>query len=185
VRLADFLDHAEALETRTAALYRRFAAEQLDDADLATLWAELAAEEDSHAASIREARSRLTPPERDLSTVSGCEEALADIMDRLRRAESLGCDGSDVSADRRLSVALDIELSELEALRRLALHASGLSDGAPTDQTHVHRLADTARRRSRDEHVRLGAALLLARERLAADAAARREAARTVGQRGT
>jgi hypothetical protein len=182
VRLGDLLDHAEALERRTAALYRRFAAAQLDDPHMATLWADLAAEEDAHAGSIRDARSQLTPEERDLSTVSGCETALADIMERLRRAEGLG---SEVTADRRLSVALDIELSELEALRRLALDASGLSDGPPTDQTHVHRLANTARERSRDEHVRLGAALLLARERLAADAAARREAAGTVRRHGT
>jgi hypothetical protein len=100
-------------------------------------------------------------------------------MGRLRHAEGLGC---DVTTDRKLSAALDIELSELESLRRLALHASGIPGTFPTDQTHVHRLADTARQRSRDDHVRLAAALLLARERLAADAAARREDARSVGR---
>jgi rubrerythrin len=182
VRLVDLLDHAEALETRAAALYRRFAAAQLDDPDLATLWAALAAEEDAHAGSIRDARSQLTPAERDLSAVSGCEAALADITERLQRAEGFG---PDVSADRRLSAALDIELSELESLRRLALHASGIPGIPHTDQTHVHRLGDTARRRSRDDHVRLGAAVLLARERLAADAAARREGARAVGRHST
>jgi rubrerythrin len=181
VRLVDLLDHAEALETRTAALYRGFAAAQLDDPELATLWTALAAEEDAHAGSIRDARSRLTPAERDLSAVSGCETALADIMERLRRGEGLG---SDVTTDRRFSVALDIELSELEALRRLALHASGISGTHRTDHAHVRRLADTARQRSRDDHVRLGAALLLARDRLAADAAARREAVSTAGRHG-
>jgi len=172
VRLVDLLDHAEALETRAAALYHRFAAAQLDDPDLTTLWTDLGNEEDAHAASIRAARSQLTPAERDLSAVSGCEEALADVAGRLHYAERLG---SDVSTDRRLSAALDIELSELESLRRLALHATGVPGAPHTDQAHAHRLADTARRRSRDEHVRLGAALLLARERLAADAAARRD----------
>src|SRR5262245_2867479 len=179
MRLVDLLDHAEAFERRAAALYHRFAAGELDDPDLATLWMDLAAEEDAHANSIRDARSRLTPAERDLSAVSGCEEALADVMERLMYAERLG---SDVTADRKFSAALDIELSELESLRRLALHTSGVPEPPHTDQTHVHRLADTARQRSRDDHVRLGAALLLARERLAADAAARREAASSVGR---
>jgi len=178
VRLVDLLDHAEALETRAAALYHRFAAAQLDDPDLTALWTELGREEDAHAASIQAARRQLTPEERDRSAVSGCEEALADVTERLQYAERLG---SDVSTDRRLSAALDVELSEIESLRRLALHASGVPGPPHTDETHVHRLADTARRRSRDEHVRLGAALLLARERLAADAAARREGAGSAG----
>jgi hypothetical protein len=182
MRLIDLLDHAERLEKRAAALYRRFAAMQLDDPDLASLWAALATEEDAHAASVRDARSRLTPCERDLSDVSGCEAALTDIAERLRRAEALPPDATE---DRRFSAALDIELSELESVRQLALHASGIPGTAPTDQSHVHHLADTARQRSRDDHVRLGAALLLARERLAADTAARREGARSVPRHAT
>jgi rubrerythrin len=179
VQLVDLLHRAEALEKRAAALYHRFAAAQLDDPDLAMLWMELAAEEDAHAGSIRDARSRLTPGDRRRSAVSGCEPALADITERLRHAEELG---PDVTTDRRLSAALDIELSELESLRGFALHASGIPGTSPSDQTHIHRLADIARQPSRDDHVRLGAALLLARERLADDAAARREGASTVGR---
>jgi hypothetical protein len=179
MRLIDLLDHAEGLERRAAALYQRFAAAQLDDPDLATLWMELAAEEEAHAVSIRNARGQLTPAERDLSSVSGCEAALADILERLRHGEGLGC---DVTTDRRLSAALDIELSELESLRRLALHASGVPGTPPSDHIHLHRLADTARQRSRDDRVRLGAALLLARERLAADAGGRREGGHSARQ---
>jgi rubrerythrin len=175
VQLVDLLDHAEALETRAAALYHRFAAAEIDDPELATLWMDLEREEDAHALSIRAARSQLTREELDLTAVTGCEEALADAGARLQYAERLG---SDASTDRKLSAALDIELSELESLRRLALHASGVPGTLRTDQRHVHRLTDTARKRSRDEHVRLGAALLLARERLAADAAAREGAGR-------
>jgi len=171
MRLADLLDRSGALEERAAALYRRFAATQLDDPELAALWAALAAEEDAHTRSIRDARSQLTPAERELSAVAGCEAALNDIAERLRHAEALG---PDAPTDRRFSTALDIELSELESLRQLALHASGIPRTPATDHSHVHRLADMARQRSCNGHVRLGAALLLARERLAADATARR-----------
>jgi rubrerythrin len=171
MRLADLLDRSCALEERAATLYRRFSATQLDDPELAALWTALAAEENAHARSIRDAWSQLTPAERDLSAVAGCEAALTDIAERLRHAEALG---PDATPDRRFSAALDIELSELESLRQLALHASGIPGTPPADHSHLHRLADMARQRSRDGHVRLGAALLLARERLAADAAARR-----------
>ena len=182
MQLEDLLDRSEALEQRTAALYRRFAARQLDDAELAALWTALAAEEEEHVRSIRDARSQLTPGERDQSAVAGCEAALADIEERLLHAEALD---PDATPDRRFAAALDIELSELESLRQLALHGSGIPGTPPTDRSHVHRLADTVRQRSSDGHVRLAAALLLARERLAADAAARHEGARWVGRHST
>ena len=118
------------------------------------------------------ARSRLAAADRDLSDVSGWEPALADITERLRHAEDLD---SDVTTNRRLSAALDVELSELESLRQFALLASGSPGTLPSDHTHIHRLADLARQPSRDDRVRLGAALLLARERLAAGAGGRRE----------
>jgi rubrerythrin len=177
MQLVDLLDRSEAFEQRTAALYRRFAARQLEDAELAALWTTLAAEEEEHVRSIRDARNQLTPGDREQSTVAGCEAALTDIEERLLHAEALD---PDATPDRRFFAALNIELSELESLRQLALHASGIPGTLPSDRSHAHRLADTARQRSRDDHVRLAGALLLARERLAADAAARREGARWV-----
>ena len=165
MRLVDLLDHSRALEERVAALYRRFAAAQLDDRELAELWTALAADEDEHARSIREARCRLTSHESELTAVEGCEAALADIAERLRHAELLA---SDAMADRQLAAALDLELSELESLRRLGLDASHQPGVPPPDSSHLHRLANTAMQRSSDGHVRLAAALLLARERLAA-----------------
>jgi hypothetical protein len=182
MQLVDLLDRSEALEQRTAVLYRRFAARQPDDAELAALWTALAAEEEEHVRSIRDARSQLTPGERDQSAVAGCEAALADIEERLLHAEALD---PDATPDRRFAAALDIELSELESLRQLVLHGSGIPGTPPTDRSHMHRLADTVRQRSSDGHVRLAAALLLARERLAADAAARRDGARWVGRHST
>src|SRR5262249_7036246 len=81
---------------------------------------------------------QLTPAERDLSAVPGCEEALADVVERLHYAERLG---SDVSTDRRLSAALDIEPSELQSLRRPALHASGRPRPPPLGPAHAPRRA--------------------------------------------
>ena len=170
MRLVDLLDHSRALEERTAALYRRFAAAQLDDPELAGLWTALAADEDAHARSIREARRLLTLRGRDLTAVEGCEAALADVAERLRHAELLG---PDAILDRQLAAALDLELSELESLRRLGLDASHQIGVPAPDPSHLHRLAGTAMQRSSDGHVRLAAALLLARERLAANATAR------------
>ena len=169
VRLVN-LARCQKFEERAAALYRSFAAAHLDDRELAALWTALAADEDEHARSIREAQDGLTSQERDSTAVEGCEAALADVDDRLRHADSLG---TDITPDRRLAAALDLELSELEALRRLCLHASGVTCTTTAEHSHLRRLADTAMRRSHAGNVRLTAAVLLARYRLAADVAAR------------
>ena len=79
----------------------------------------------------------------------------------------------DATSDRQFSAALDLELSELETIRRLSLEASHVPHTPQQEDTHLRRLAETAMRRSHDGHVRLGAALLLARARLAADDLAR------------
>ena len=165
MRLSDMLDRCRQLEERAAALYRGFVAAQRDDHELAVLWTAMATDEDEHAASIREAQSSLTPAERDAIAIEGCEAALANVAERLRRAETLG---SGAAPDSRLAAALDLELSELEATRRICLQASGCPVHA--EHAHLRHLADMAMRRSRDDHVRLGAALLLARYRLTTDA---------------
>ena len=166
MRLADLLDRSEALEQRAAAVYRSFAVARRDDPVLAALWTALAAEEDAHARTVLEVRSRLSAGEGVATRIEGCEEALSEVAQRLRHAEDLG---PDATADRQFAAALDLELSELETLRRLALEASHSAAVPPPEDAHLRRLADAALRRSRDDHVRLGAALLLARARLAAD----------------
>jgi len=168
MRLIDLLERAEALEQRAAALYRGFAASRRQDPELAALWTTMAADEDDHARSIREARHALTAVDVDTVSVAGCGEALAEIAQRLRHAEALR---ADAGADRQFSAALDLELSELESMRQLMLQASHRLTVPAPEHEHLQRLADTAMRRSQDGHVRLGAALLLARARLAADAA--------------
>jgi len=170
VRLIDLLERAESMEQRAAALYRGFAAARRKDPELAALWTAMAAEEDDHARSIRDARNALTAVDVETVTVEGCNEALADIAQRLRHAEALR---ADAGPDRQFSAALDLELSELESIRQLMLQASHHVHVSEPEHGHLHRLADVAMKRSEDGHVRLGAALLLARLRLAADAAAR------------
>jgi hypothetical protein len=157
------LARCRTLEERAASIYRTFVTAHLDDRELAVLWTAMAADEDDHVASIHAALSGLTSAERDTIAVEGCEAALAHVAEVLRRAETVG---PDATADSRLAVALDLELSELEAMRRICLQATGRP--MTPDYSHLRRLADVAMR-SADGHVRLGAALLLARHRLAAD----------------
>src|SRR5262249_39628406 len=129
--------------------------------------ARLLADEEAHARSSREARRSLTPVDRAI-VVDGCEAALADVERRLAEAESLP---PAAGQDRPLIAALNIELSEIEALRQLGIRAVGHLGVPDQDHTHLRRLADAARRRSDSDHVRLAVALLLARERLAATTA--------------
>jgi len=164
MRLADLLDRCLVLEERAGAAYRMFAAMADEEAEL---WAGLAVDEEEHARSIRKARGSLASDDGAVSTVDGCEPALADVERRLGEAEALD---PDASADRRLIAALNIELSEIEALRQLGLRAAGHPHVPDQDHAHLRRLADAARRRSGSDHVRLAAALLLARERLATTA---------------
>jgi hypothetical protein len=165
MRLVDLLDRCLTLEKRAAAIYRRFGATQGGEAQL---WAELAADEDAHARSIREARRSLAPADPAID-VYGCEAALADVERRLGEAETLS---AEAGQDHRLIAALNIELSEIEVLRQLAIRAVGHLRVPGQDHVHFRRLADAARRRSDSDHVRLAVALLLARERLAAATAA-------------
>jgi hypothetical protein len=166
MRLVDLLDRCLTLEKRAAAVYRTFGAAPGGDAQL---WAELAADEGAHVRSIREARRSLAPDDPAIA-VDGCEAAIADVERRLAEAEDLP---ATAGQDRRLIAALNIELSEIEVLRQLAIRAVGCPRVPHQDHAHLRRLADAARRHSGSDHVRLAVALLLARERLASAAPAR------------
>jgi hypothetical protein len=161
MRLAALLDRCLTLEKRAAAVYYAFGATPGEEAQL---WAELAADEEAHARSIREARRSLLPDDRAIA-VDGCDAALAEVERRLAEAEDLPV---AAGPDHRLIAALNIELSEIEVLRQLAIRAVDPLRVPAQDHLHFRRLADAARRRSSSDHVRLAVALLLARERLAA-----------------
>jgi rubrerythrin len=162
MELEQLLDRCHGLERRAAALYRSFGAATRDDPKLCALWTELARQEEEHAASIERARTHLRVQGMSRTALDGWEETLAEVEERLAVGERLG--GSATPA-RQFAAALDIEMTELDALRGVALAAA--HEPAPTEQEdHAERLARVAESLSQDPQVRLQAALLRARARL-------------------
>ena len=154
------LDRCRDLELRAAAAYRGFAAASRAHPELCTLWTELAGEEEQHAGAIARARSLLGWKGKSRVAVDGWNEALVEADACLRVAERLG---ADATAAERLSAALDIEMTELEAARHAVLSASHVRAVAEQSQ-HAERLADAAEGLD-DDHLRLQVALLRARAR--------------------
>src|SRR5262245_22072477 len=163
MQLNALLDRCERLEERAAILYRAYAVASRAEPDLCALWTALAREEEEHAHSIALARDRLEPTAGWRTWLDGWEEALAEVDSRLEAAELLG---AGVSTGRQLAAALDLEMTELEGLRHVVLAACGAQHPEGPDD-HSIRLADAAERLSDDPGVRLQAALLRARARLA------------------
>jgi len=162
MQLDAMLERCKHLEERAASLYRSYAAASRQEPALCAIWTALAREEEEHARSIVLARDHLEPTAGWRTWLEGWEDALAEVEERLAAAERLG---AEATSARQLSAALELEMSELEALRRVLLAAcDGCDAGAPTD--HAVRLADAAERLSDDPQVRLQAALLKARTRL-------------------
>jgi hypothetical protein len=163
MELDRMLDRCRTLEERAAALYRGYAAATRHAPPLCALWTELAREEEEHARSLAVARRDLEPVEGWRTDIRGWEEALGEIEARLATAEGVGAGGNP---DRQLAAALDLEMTELEALRRLLLLVSHRAVREGPQAGHAERLADAATRLSEDPHVTLQAALLRARARL-------------------
>jgi hypothetical protein len=169
VTLDDMLDRCRALEERAGALYRRYAADPGGSAASRALWTQLAGEEEEHARGVARVARDLAPTRGWQTSVEGWGEALDDVAVRLARAEALA---PTATLDRRLAAALDLEGSEIEALRRMVLAASGEPVPAePTDE-HALRLAEEAVALSDDPEVGLRAAMVRARARLARRGAA-------------
>ncbi|HYV58153.1 MAG TPA: hypothetical protein VE911_11425 [Candidatus Nitrosopolaris sp.] len=162
MNLEEMLDRCLRLEERTAAVYRSYAASTRADPALCALWTGLAREEAEHAHSIVDARARLADTVGWRIQLDGWEDALGKVEQHLTIAEQLGW---GATAKRQLSAALDLEMTELEALRHVLLAASGQAE-TDASLAHAERLADAAVRLSSDSHVRLQAALLRARARL-------------------
>jgi len=162
MKLDDILTRGRRLEERASALYRSYAAASRHDPALCALWTALARDEEAHAHSIALARAHLEPTAAWRTWLDGWEEALADVERGLADAEQLG---PDAPTDRKLSAALELEMTELEALRHVVMVACRAPDTEPPDE-HALRLADVAERLSNDSQVRLQAALLRSRTRL-------------------
>lgn len=164
MQLDTMLDRCRRLEERAGAVYRSYAASARADPVLCALWTALAREEEGHARSIALARSRLETTAGWRTRLEGWAEALDEVEERLLVAERLG---PGATTDRQLSAALDLEMTELEALRQVLLAATNEAE-ADAVSAHAARLAETARAFSDDPRVLLQAALLRARARLTA-----------------
>jgi hypothetical protein len=162
MRLEDLLDRCERLEERAGTLYRAYAAASRTEPRLCALWTALAREENEHARSIARARARQDASTAGRTRLDGWEEAIEEVERCLAAAETLGAEATTAA---QLSAALDLETSELEALRHALLGACGEAVGDESTQ-HALRLADAAVRLSDDAQVRLRAALLRARVQL-------------------
>jgi rubrerythrin len=160
MQLAQMTDHCRALEERAASVYRAFAAASRHHPEACALWTALAREEEQHARSLATARLRLAASDRPSAQINGWEEAMREAEERLAAAERLG---PGAGLDERLAAALEVEMSEIETMRRMVV---GLADpghmrGAQVD--HAVRLADAASKLSEDPQVRLAAAVVRAR----------------------
>jgi rubrerythrin len=155
--LSRMVERCRGLEERAAALYRSWAAGARDRPDLSALWTRLARGEEEHARSL----AALRDAGAERTSLEGWEDALDEIEQCLGTADQLG---TSAAPDRQLAAALDLEMTELDALRRTLLVAAGAA--LPPLEEHAEDLANTAVRHSTDPHVQLQAALLLARARL-------------------
>ncbi len=155
------LDRCRGLETRSAALYRGFAAGARDRPDLSALWTAMAREEEEHARILDDACACLPTITACLTQISGkWPEVMREIEAKLSEAELLA---GGAGADQQLAAALDLEMTEIEPLRQMLVGVSEQRPPRPITQNHVRRLADAAERFSVDPQVRRQAALLRAR----------------------
>src|SRR5262245_34954976 len=118
--LDTLLERARRLEERAAALYRSYAATSRAEPPLCALWTALARGEEIHARSIAMAHARLERTAGWRTLIEGWGEALEEVEDRLATAEQVG---AAAGTDRKLAAALELEMTELEALRHILLAA--------------------------------------------------------------
>ena len=129
MELERILDRCHALEQRAAAAYRSFAAAARGTPEVCALWTRLAREEEEHARSIATIRTDIRLGGGSRATVHGWEEALTEIEARLAVAERLG---AGATTPQQLAAALDIEMTELDALRHALLYTAHAPE--PEDQ---------------------------------------------------
>ena len=157
MELEHLIGRCEGLEERAAALYRGWAARARENPQLCSLWTALAREEEEHARSLRVARRSPAPASRGRVDVTGWEDAIAAVEERLITAEGLG---EGASADHMLAAALELEMTELETMRRALVALAGRP--ARRGEDHAIGFAQEVTRMSNDPHVGLLADLLLA-----------------------
>jgi rubrerythrin len=163
VNLDDMLDRCCGLETRSAALYRSFAAAAREQPDLCALWTAMAQEEDDHARILNDTRRHLPTIEAWTTQLSTrWNKVVREVEEKLSEAERLA---GGAGADKQLIAALELELTEIEPLRQMLVAVSHRRPLRPIAENHALRLADAAERLSAQPEVRQQAALLRARAR--------------------
>lgn len=168
MRVEEMLKRCTALERRAAAMYRRFAEDSAEDDALRSLWVRLADEEEEHAGALGRAGAR--PGAAAQSRIDGWTDAVAEAERVLAEAEAT----PPRTPDERLALALDLERTEIDALREALLALAGTPEAeARATSRHAATLADVASRSSSDPRVLLKASLVHAHERLGKAAAGR------------
>jgi rubrerythrin len=162
MQLDRMLDRCHGLEQRAAAVYRTLAAAARRQPDMCALWTELAREEEQHAASVARARARLRQSADPRISIDGWDQALAEVEERLAVAERLG---ASATLAEQLAAALDLEMTEVDTFRRVALAAANASE-RDEQVPHAERLAEAAEALTDDPQVLLQVALLRARTRI-------------------
>jgi hypothetical protein len=167
VTLEDTLDRCCSFETRSAALYRSFAAGASDQPDLCALWTAMAGEEDDHARILNDTRRHLPTIEAWTTQLSArWDKVVREVETKLSEAELLS---RGAGVDQQLAAALELEMTEIEPLRQMLLAVSRRRPPRPIAEAHALRLVDAAERFSAHPHVRQLAALLRDRAHPAAD----------------
>ncbi|HWP66775.1 MAG TPA: hypothetical protein VNO26_12755 [Candidatus Limnocylindria bacterium] len=163
MRLATMLDRCLGIERRAADLYRRFAEASGPHEDLRAVWRRLASEEDEHAAALAIARATIDPAVAGESRIEGWDDLVAEAERVLSEGERM----TEPSLDDQLVLALDLERTEIDLLRRVLLELAGQAaeTGAATSR-HALELAEVAGQHSTDARVRMREALIRAHERL-------------------
>jgi hypothetical protein len=154
------IQRCEGLEQRAAALYRGWASRARENPPLCSLWTAMAREEEEHARTLRVALRSPAPSSRGCLDVAGWEDAIAAVEAHLITAEGLG-EGATV--DDMLAAALELEMTELDTMRRALVGLAGRPEHDGDD--HAAAFARGATRFSGDPHVGMLAALLLAESR--------------------
>ena len=157
MELERLIGRCEGLEERAGALYRDWATRARENPRLCSLWTALAREEEEHARSLHVAGRSPAPASRGSIDVTGWEDAIAAVEERLITAERLG---EGATGDHMLAAALELEMTELETMRRALVALAGRP--ARHGEDHASSFAHEATRVSNDPHVGLLAELLLA-----------------------
>jgi rubrerythrin len=164
------LERCIAIERTAGEIYATLARRTVGDSELRQFWTAMADDERRHAAKLeawRQLSAAGRPEER--AVAEGFEEGVAEIEELVARARE---EVEHVaSADDGFAIALELEMSELDAIYTTLLQSSPFSrypDVAETQQRevadHHEALVRAVRARSRDEQNLTRAALIAAKD---------------------